>query len=88
MIPTLTDGRQLGVAVAELSVDGISVDLHGTAFGNGFYPVERHEQLGWRWTDGAAELNLASGRPEVIEVSIIMVAPSWKCPVPNLREAA
>jgi len=88
LIPGLGDGRTLGVAVAELRIDGAAVNLDEGAFGAGFYPVERHEALGWRWTDGAAVLNRPLAAPAMIEVTLAMVAPSWVRPVPVLRAVA
>lgn len=84
VMPGLGDGRQLGVAVGELRVDGMSIDLDDVAFGAGFYSAERQEQQGWRWTDGAAALDLAGGAA-LIEVAIVMVAPSWRRGVATLR---
>ncbi len=78
-------GRQLGVAVAEMRVDGVAIDLDSDAFGKGFYGVERHEPHGWRWTNGAAEMKLDGRQPVMIEIAVIMVAPSWKRAKPALR---
>lgn len=88
VMPSLADGRRLGVALSELRVDGESIDLDAGVFGQGFYPVETHEQSAWRWTDGAAELRVPAERPMMIELSYIMVAPSWKRLAPQLRVVA
>lgn len=88
LMPGLADRRCLGVAVAELRVDGVVLDLEDAAFGQGFHPVERHEQQGWRWTDGEAELRLEAGGAVEIEVSVAMVAPSWKRAASQLRLVA
>ncbi|MGI9375002.1 MAG: Hint domain-containing protein [Tsuneonella suprasediminis] len=81
------DNRLLGVAVAELRIDGVNADLDNTVFGEGFYPAERHEEHGWRWTNGAAKLVLG-GQAATIEVAFLMVAPSWRRPLENLQVAA
>ncbi len=88
VMPGLTDGRKLGVAVAEMRLDGVAGDLDTEAFGEGFYPLERHDQHDWRWTNGAAVLKFALEKPAMIEVSVIMVAPSWRRAVPALRIVA
>lgn len=88
LVPGLGDGRTLGVAVAELRIDGVAVDLDAGIFAAGFYPVERHEALGWRWTNGAAQLDRALAAPAMIEVALAMVAPSWVRPAPALRIVA
>ncbi len=56
--------------------------------GPGFYPLERHEANAWRWTNGTAALQLALKQTAMIEVSLVMVAPSWRRPVPVLRVVA
>lgn len=88
LVPGLGDGRVLGVAVAELRIDGMGVDLDDPAFGAGFYPPERHDALGWRWTDGAAVLHRPLNAPAMVEVALAMVAPSWVRPAPVLRVVA
>lgn len=88
LVPGLGDGRKLGVAVAELRIDGAAVDLDAPMFGAGFYPAERHEALGWRWTDGAAQVHHALAAPAMIEVALAMVAPSWVRRAPALRVVA
>ncbi len=85
VMPGIGDNRKLGVAVGEVRLDGKPLELDGEIFGKGFYPTERQEQHAWRWTDGAAKLGLSLLQTAMVEVSVIMVAPSWKRPVPNLR---
>jgi hypothetical protein len=87
IIPGLTDQRALGVAVSELRVDGVEVDLDAVVFGHGFYPVERQDGHGWRWTDGAAALDIGGGAA-IVEVKLIMVAPSWARSLVDLRVVA
>lgn len=52
------DTRQLGVAVAELRLDGTPIPLDSPLLGTGWYPPERDGNGTWRWTDGAAALTL------------------------------
>jgi Hint domain len=85
VMPGLGDGRRLGIAVSSLRVDGAEVALESDAFGAGFYPVERHETIGWRWTNGESVLALDLAAPAMIEVNLAMVAPSWKRPATALR---
>lgn len=88
LMPSLTDGRRLGVAIAELRIDNVAVDLGSDLFGDGFYPVEQQHGHAWRWTNGEALLHL-EGRPaRSIEVRIAMVAPSWIMPAERLRISA
>ena len=86
-MPGAADTRRLGVAVAELRIDGAAVALDDAAFGAGFHPVERQGDAAWRWTDGAALLARPAGAATV-EIALAMVAPSWVRPVPTLRIAA
>lgn len=87
VMPELADRRMLGVAVSGLMVNGNAVDLDAALFGAGFYQVERQDALAWRWSDGAGTFELG-GKPATIEVSLAMVAPSWKRSAAVLRIAA
>ena len=53
-----TDTRRLGVAVAELRLDGTPIPLDSPLLGAGWYPPERDGSGVWRWTDGTAALAL------------------------------
>lgn len=88
LMPGIGDGRLLGVAVAELRVDGQAIDLAAEVFGPGFYGPERHEDHGWRWTNGAAQLVLPLDAPAMIEVQLAMTAPNWRRKVADLRVVA
>lgn len=88
VLPSLTDERMLGVAVGEIRIDGAALDLEDAALGEGFYPLERHEGHAWRWTNGAAELKLGLSKAAMIEISLVLVAPSWKRDTPQLRVVA
>ena len=59
--PTRSDRRRLGIPIAAVIVDGRSLDLDDPAFATGFHPPEGHGGRRWRWTDGAASLNLPQG---------------------------
>jgi hypothetical protein len=83
LVPGSSDTRRLGVAVSELRVDGQVLDLTSDALGAGFHPLERHGDLGWRWTDGQADLALAG--PALLEVTLHMTAPVWKRAAHRLR---
>lgn len=52
------DLRRFGVAVLRVELDGAAVSLDDPGFGDGFYPVERHDDAAWRWTNGNATLAL------------------------------
>jgi len=88
VMPGMTDNRRLGVAVAALRIDGQAVALDADSFGVGFYPLEKHEHRSWRWTNGEATLKLAVVAPAMLEVEVLMVAPSWVRPRPALRIVA
>ncbi|MES2022129.1 MAG: Hint domain-containing protein [Pseudomonadota bacterium] len=85
VVPGLGDGRRLGVAVSRLVINGQSIALDSDSFGAGFYPAERHDDHGWRWTNGDAALPGVDA-PAMIEVELAMVVPSWARP--QLRIAA
>jgi len=83
--PEFDDARRLGVAVSEIRVDGEPLPLASPAFGQGFYPVEAHAGRAWRWTDGDAQLALELPEGALVEVGLIMAAPSWRRPAAALR---
>jgi hypothetical protein len=86
--PELHDRRRLGVAVSELRLNGARLDLGGEHCQAGFYPLESREGLAWRWTDGRAHLAAPTAQPAVLEVEIVMVAPTWERPAARLVLAA
>jgi hypothetical protein len=88
IMPGLADGRRLGVAVGELRIDGVALAIEDVAFGAGFYPAERHEDHGWRWTDGAARLDHVLAAPAMVEVALTMIAPWWRRPAAPLQAVA
>jgi len=88
VMPGISDRRVLGVAVSELLVDGEALDLASEVFGSGFHPVERSAATDWRWTDGDATLRLALSAPAVVELRLLMVAPTWSRDGADRRLAA
>jgi hypothetical protein len=78
LTPGALDTRRLGVAVAELRVDGEAVALTGETLGAGLHPLERAGANAWRWTDGAARLNLSG--PCLVELTVSMAAQTWTRP--------
>jgi hypothetical protein len=61
-MPESTDDRELGVAVASLTLDNMAIDL--AALSNGWLASEP----AWRWTNGMAELPLAGQRRLTVEL--------------------
>jgi hypothetical protein len=88
LMPGLTDPRRLGVAIGAVRVNGTELALDDAAFGAGFHPLEAHDAVRWRWTDGAATLALDGDAPVTLEIELLMVAPSWIAPEPMLRQVA
>jgi hypothetical protein len=84
-LPGVVDARRLGVAVSELKIDGHALDLAGPAFGPGFHAPEAHDEHAWRWTDGHGRLALTLAEPAMLEVTLLLVAPTWKRPAVQLR---
>jgi hypothetical protein len=86
VVPGTSDGRRLGVALSDLRINGMAVNLSDVEiYGAGFHEVETLGDGHWRWTDGAATLRLALDTPALIEVGLRMVAPAWKRRGPALR---
>ncbi|HEX7853242.1 MAG TPA: Hint domain-containing protein [Sphingobium sp.] len=88
VMPGLPDNRRLGVAISALRVDGAVIALDDDRLGVGFHPVEVHGDSQWRWTDGNAKLALANAGAVMLEIEIMMVAPTWQRAAPALRIAA
>jgi hypothetical protein len=84
VMPGLPDTRQLGVAVSDLKLDGQSLDLT-QAFAHGAHDLETHGVQAWRWTNGAAGLSATLAEPAMVEITVLMVAPTWQRQVPALR---
>jgi hypothetical protein len=60
------DTRTLGVAIADLTLDGQAEPLASPRLGAGWHAPEPH----WRWTDGAAEIDVAGARELGFAVAI------------------
>lgn len=82
VMPGVADTRRLGVAVTEVNINGQALSLDDVAFGVGFYTVEYHDAVSWRWTNGEGELLVSLAAPAEVEIVVTMVAPNWKPPVP------
>lgn len=80
LVPGELDARPLGVAISALRVDGEGVDLAGPVLGAGVFDLEQAGDLSWRWTNGAAHLNLATDQPRLVELTLSMMAPTWTRP--------
>jgi hypothetical protein len=72
------DARRLGVAIAQLRLDGSLVAA--TCFGTGWHPPED----GWRWTDGDARLHIRGAREASFAVALVETY--WRPPVPRTPE--
>ena len=67
------DTRQLGVAIQGIEVDGRPVPLDGAEMRAGFHQLEQAGNVAWRWTNGAALVDL----PELQEPASLVVAVNW-----------
>jgi ELWxxDGT repeat protein len=75
--PTSSDRRWLGVAINGILLDGRPVPLHSELLAEGFYPIEN----GWRWTNGAARLQLPPTKGgRWLELRIASRAAIWIAP--------
>jgi hypothetical protein len=84
-LPGVTDPRRLGVAVSELKIDGHLQDPGGPVFGQGFHALEARGGHAWHWTDGHGRLALTLPEPAMLEVALLMIAPTWRRPAAQLR---
>jgi hypothetical protein len=62
------DRRTLGVAVTGIRLDGVDVALDDARLGPGWHAPEQAAARRWRWTDGAAVLDVGSARE--LEISL------------------
>lgn len=84
--PTSTDQRQLGVAVRDLILDGQPVDLRGARLLTGFHEPEQGPTGCFRWTNGAARIDVAGAGELVFTVQA--VAPVWALAKPTSSSAS
>lgn len=65
------DYRRLGVALLGLAVEEAEITLDNPGLVRGFYPIEQHEDMRWRWTDGEGLLLLPPrAAPQTLAVQI------------------
>jgi hypothetical protein len=79
------DGRRLGVAIQTIVMDGRLVALDDKALAEGFYDIEHHGAVSWRWTNGSAALVIApvrsrSASPRMLELLVRATMRSWLAP--------
>ncbi|MGC9268751.1 Hint domain-containing protein [Acidiphilium sp.] len=76
--PASFDRRRLGIAITDITLDGVLVSESDPRFSTGFYPSERRGRRWFRWTDGAAVFD-ASGVSEMA-FTVQAVSPIWQIP--------
>ncbi len=82
--PGCGDTRRLGVALAEIRLDGRLIPLDADAFGPGSFAPEHDGRGAWRWTDGAAVLKLApAGQTRRLDLRIHWAWRSYRAPPPE-----
>jgi subtilisin family serine protease len=70
------DHRQLGVAVSCIRLDGHVIPLTDARLRSGWHEVESTDAgTAWRWTDGAAALDLSGAR--TLEVTLLPLLRYW-----------
>ena len=76
------DERRLGVAIGALWLDGVGLALDDARLGSGWHAPEG----GWRWTDGAAELDVRGARR--LTLRVVTVGRYWIAPEATTTRAA
>ena len=76
--PADPDRRPLGIALAELRLDGRPLPLTDPRLNTGFHPIEPQ---GWRWTDGAGVLTLDT--PATLELRLGPPLTYWANAAPS-----
>ena len=72
------DYRRLGVALVGLAVEEAEITLDNPGLVRGFYPVEQHEDMRWRWTDGEGLLLLP---PRAEAQTLAVQIADWHQPI-------
>jgi hypothetical protein len=72
VIPESGDTRSLGVAIARITMDGRELPMDSPALSAGWHAQEP----GWRWTDGAADIEFA-GASE-LRFTVAMTGSYWR----------
>ncbi len=75
------DPRRLGVAVAGLALDGVTLPLDDARLGAGWHAAEAH----WRWTDGDAQIAVAGARR--LDFAVVTTGYYWTDPSDRRRAA-
>ena len=73
-LPGGSDPRRLGVALADLRLDGRAVPLDDPRFGSGWHPPEAD----WRWTDGNGVLDVRGAR--ALSFRVVLNGTYWLDP--------
>jgi Hint domain len=69
------DQRRLGAVLAEVTLDGVRLDLEDHRLALGFQAIERQGDASWRWTDGQALLDFGPSEIErIVTVTVTVVA--------------
>jgi hypothetical protein len=69
------DRRRLGAAIAEVTLDGVALDLEDHRLALGFHAIEGQDDASWRWTDGQALLDFGPSEVErVVTVTVTVIA--------------
>ncbi len=74
------DQRRLGAVVAEVTLDGVALDLEDHRLALGFHAIERQGGACWRWTDGQALFDFGPSEVErvvTVTVTVIAAAQDW-----------
>lgn len=81
--PTSFDRRRLGIAITDVTVDGISIDEVSPRFGTGFHQPERRGRRWFRWTTGNAAFDIMGARE--VAFTVQAVSPTWQVPAGGMQ---
>ncbi|MDD2876394.1 MAG: Hint domain-containing protein [Acidiphilium sp.] len=76
--PASSDRRRLGIAITDVTADGLLLDAADQRFGAGFHPPERRGRRWFRWTDGTAAIDVVGVRE--IAFTVQAVSAIWQLP--------